>query len=97
MAVIDKEQFQTVGSMPKDCSIYGVFDLSGNVREFVKVSAQNGGLKGKYAIVGGSYHSLPEVARLSNIVYSSRGGNDVGFRYVMPIEKKKISQLKKND
>ena len=66
-----------------------------NVREFVKVSARNGGLQGKYAIAGGSYHSLPAVARLSNIVYSSRGGNDVGFRYVMPVEKKKISQFEK--
>ena len=95
MAVISKPAFQVVGSMPKDCSIYGVFDLSGNVREFVKVSARNGGLQGKYAIAGGSYHSLPAVARLSNIVYSSRGGNDVGFRYVMPVEKKKISQFEK--
>lgn len=87
-AVINKAGFQAVGSMPGDCSIYGVYDLSGNVREFVKVAVQSGGLKGKYAIMGGSYHSLPSVARLSNIVYSSRGGNDVGFRYVMPVKKK---------
>ena len=88
MAVIDKELFSEAGSTPGDSSVYGVYDLSGNVREFVKVTAEDGKFNRNYAIVGSSYLSLPEVAGLSNIVYSSRGGNDVGFRYVMPVKKK---------
>ena len=88
LAVINRKWFAPVGTTQGDCSIYGVWDLSGNVREFVKVAVQGFGLKGKYAIVGGSYHSLPAVAGISHIVYSSRGGNDVGFRYVMLTEKK---------
>jgi formylglycine-generating enzyme required for sulfatase activity len=93
LAVINRKWFSPVGTTQGDLSIYGVCDLSGNVREFVKVAVQGFGLKDKYAIVGGSYNSLPAVAGISHIVYSSRGGNDVGFRYVMLTEKKKV----KND
>lgn len=87
-AVINAPSVEPVDTVRKDKSIYGVQDLSGNVREFVKVSEKDSGLKGNYAIAGGSFFSHPELARNSNIVYSSRGGNDIGFRYVMPVEKK---------
>ena len=90
-AIINTPKLQQVGSTPGDSSIYGVLDLSGNVREFVKLSEKNSGIKGDYAIAGGSFFSHPAVARNSNIVYSSRGGNDVGFRYVMTVEKTKSS------
>ena len=88
MAVIDAKNFREVGTTPGDSSVYGVYDLSGNVREFVRLSSQKEKSNNTYAIVGSSYTSRPEVAGLSNIVYTARGGNDVGFRYVMPVEKK---------
>lgn len=88
-ANINSSAFVPVGTTPRDASIYGVLDLSGNVREFVKIESKDSDLKGRYAIAGGSYYSLPAIARNSSIVYSARGGNDVGFRYVMPVEKKK--------
>ena len=96
-AIINVPSMAPVGSSGGDRSIYGVQDLSGNVREFVKVSVKDSGLKGNYAIVGGSFFSHPELARNSNIVYSSRGGNDIGFRYVMPVEKKQKTATVKND
>ena len=86
-ANIDSAGFKPVGSNEGDKSLYGVRDLSGNVREFVKVTSTELGLNERFAIAGGSYYTLPAVARLSNITYSSRGGNDVGFRYVMAPEK----------
>ena len=87
-ANIDSTGFCPVGSNAGDTSLYGVRDLSGNVREFVKVTSTELGLNERFAIAGGSYYTLPAVARISNITYSSRGGNDVGFRYVMLPEKK---------
>lgn len=86
MARVNSGTFVPVGTCPGDSSIYGVLDLTGNVREFVKVSSDDNGQNSRFAVVGGSYFSSPEVAGNSNIAYSSRGGNDVGFRYVMPLE-----------
>ena len=96
-AVINMPFMAPVGTAHGDRSLYGVHDLSGNVREFVKVSVKDSGLKGNYAIAGGSFFSHPEVAVNSSIVYSSRGGNDIGFRYVMPVEKKQKTVTVKND
>lgn len=86
MAGVNSGTLAVVGSFPSDSSIYGVLDLTGSVREFVKVPSAGKAEKSTFAIAGGSYYSSPEVARNSSIAYSSRGGNDVGFRYVITPE-----------
>ncbi len=88
MANINTGFFKPVGTTSGDRSIYGVLDLSGNVREFVRIPREMPGPHGVFAIAGGSYFSPPAVSPNANIVYTPRGGNDVGFRYVSSIEKK---------
>ncbi len=96
-AVINAPGMKFAGASPGDRSVYGVLDLSGNVREFVKVPVKDLAVKGEYAISGGSFFTYPEISKNSNIVFSFRGGNDVGFRYVMPVEKEKKTAVVKND
>ena len=91
LAVIDAGSARGAGSSPGDVSVYGVMDMTGNVREFVKAASPREGRGGLYATAGGSYDSSPDEARLSQIVYSVRGGDDTGFRYVMfPLEKERV-------
>ncbi len=75
-----------VGTFAGDESIYGVRDLVGNVREFTTEKVGNNKL---FIIKGGSLRTR---LLFSNIGYSSHSGvnseNDIGFRYVMPFEKK---------
>ena len=91
LAVLDTGSARPAGSAPGDVSAYGVLDMTGNVREFVKAASPRGGKGVTYATAGGSYDSSPDEARLSEIVYSVRGGDDTGFRYVMfPEEKERV-------
>ena len=90
-AVLNTGSARVAGSTPGDASVYGVLDMTGNVREFVKAASPRGGKGKTYATAGGSYDSAPAEARLSEIVYSVRGGDDTGFRYVMfPVEKERV-------
>lgn len=96
-AVINASRAEIPGSYSGDRSVYGVQDLAGNVREFVTVAVKAPSFKGKYAISGGSFATYPENSKNSDIIFSSRGGNDIGFRYVMPVEKEKNTAAVKND
>ena len=91
LAVLNTGSARAAGSARGDVSVYGVRDMTGNVREFVKAASPREGRGVLYATAGGSYDSSPEEARLSHIVYSVRGGDDTGFRYVMfPLEKERV-------
>ncbi|MBQ7694506.1 MAG: SUMF1/EgtB/PvdO family nonheme iron enzyme [Lentisphaeria bacterium] len=91
MAVLGTGSARAAASAPGDVSVYGVLDMTGNVREFVKAPSPQGGRGKVCATMGGSYDSAPGEARLSEIVYSVRGGDDTGFRYVMfPVEKERV-------
>ncbi len=70
------------GKVPADISGYGVSDLAGNVREFVRSPGEHGKL---YTVVGGSYASTAEQADTSNESYASDGAGDLGFRYVIEV------------
>ncbi|MEI6422081.1 MAG: bifunctional serine/threonine-protein kinase/formylglycine-generating enzyme family protein [Lentisphaerota bacterium] len=76
--------FAPPGSFPKDISIYGLFDMGGNVREMTSSRFIDGGeffqLKGA---------SASTTRRFLYCAYSSDtpvAPSDVGFRYVMPLE-----------
>ncbi len=71
-----------VGSFRQDVSPYGIFDLTGNVREFVRNPVDSGIL---FMTIGGSLLCGAEMARCSEFSYISGGSNDVGFRYVMEL------------
>ncbi len=78
--------FAPPGSFPKDISVYGLFDMGGNVREMTSSRFIDGGeffqLKGA---------SASTTRRFLYCAYSSDtpvAPSDVGFRYVMPLETK---------
>ena len=66
-----------VGSFPKDFSCYGVSDLAGNVREFVRNPGEWSSI---YRVAGGSFLTGGEAA--TTWLGGSSGGaeNDLGFR-----------------
>ncbi len=66
----------------KDISVYGVQNLAGNLRELVKINGTD-----DYGLYGGSYLTDHSSARCSNITRFNGGANDVGFRYVIEMEK----------
>ncbi|MBR2372969.1 MAG: protein kinase [Lentisphaeria bacterium] len=96
-AGVNTGKIAEVGSYPEDLSVYGALDLTGNVREFVKVPFSKKSGHDEFAIAGGSYYTSPKVAGNSSITYFPRGGNDIGFRYVMPLEGTGRTPVKKND
>ncbi len=71
------------GSFPDDCSIYGVYDMAGNVREWTCSVFENDPTF--YQIKGGSSvfsrRYLP-LTKASDMVQSP---SDVGFRYIFPV------------
>lgn len=76
-----------VGAPPEtfagDVSSYGVYDLAGNVREFVRSTGESDGI---YLVAGGSYRtSGPSGARCDASGSSGYLENDIGFRYVIEI------------
>ncbi len=72
-----------VGSYPDDVSLYGVHDMRGNVREFVRTQGDDGAL---YSIKGASF-MVDERWLASGVVTSSNSSeNDVGFRFVAEVE-----------
>ena len=70
-----------VGSYPKDCSVYGVMDLTGNARELVI----NPGSWQYYTAKGSSFNLSQRFARLAAHAYASNL-SDVGFRCVVPVK-----------
>lgn len=71
------------GSFPRDCSSYGVCDLAGNVREFVRNADDREAL---YTVMGGSRAISGLVhARTDSFGSAGFGENDIGFRYVVEI------------
>ena len=71
------------GSYPNDTSVYGVQDLTGNLRELIKLSGGD-----YYGIYGGSYLTDHTFAKCSSVNRFNGGINDVGFRYVIEMDKK---------
>ncbi|MPM60089.1 Hercynine oxygenase [bioreactor metagenome] len=68
------------GRFPKDISVYGLYDMTGNVREFLRSPGENGRL---YAVIGGSGATGAQQAAAPNLNYVNGGAGDVGFRYVL--------------
>ena len=64
-----------VGKYPADCSVYGIYDLTGNARELVTTPD-----KGQYhAVKGSSFNLSQRFARVAAHAYASNL-SDVGFR-----------------
>jgi len=67
-----------IGSYPTDCSVYGVYDLTGNARELVT----NPGSWQYYTVKGSSFNLSQRFARAAAHAYASNL-SDVGFRCVV--------------
>lgn len=65
------------GTFPLDQSVYGVEDLTGNVREFVKDPDASGDI---YNVMGGSYLTDANQALCWSIGSCGDSENDIGFR-----------------
>jgi len=70
------------GTFPKDVSVYGVRDLTGNVREFIRSPGESGRM---FLVIGGSHATGPQQANTANMYYVNGGAEDLGFRYVLEI------------
>ena len=70
------------GKFPKDVSIYGVHDMGGNVREYTK-SRFNDDLF--YQVKGSGAFSSARFLDCSTASYAGVMDNDIGFRYVIPL------------
>ncbi|MBQ9788358.1 MAG: protein kinase [Lentisphaeria bacterium] len=70
-------------SYPDDTSVYGVKELAGNLRELIKISGTD-----YYGIYGGSYLTDHTYAKCSTVSRFNGGINDVGFRYIIEMDKK---------
>ncbi len=85
------------GTFPLDRSGYGVEDLAGNVREFVRNPDTEGRI---YSVMGGSYLTGATQARCWSIGSSGDSENDIGFRCVaelpknaQPVERSELETL----
>jgi formylglycine-generating enzyme required for sulfatase activity len=72
------------GSYPLDRSVYGVFDLGGNVREWTSTPFPDSARR--YQIKGGSLTTGPQQAASAHAGSGIAVPTDVGFRYVMPLQ-----------
>jgi eukaryotic-like serine/threonine-protein kinase len=70
------------GSFPKDVSIYGVCDMGGNVREYTSSRFSDDLL---YQVKGSGAFSSARFLNCSTASYAGVMGNDIGFRYVIPL------------
>lgn len=79
-----KSLVRPVGSYPKGVSLYGCFDLAGNVWEWTSNKFNE-----KYRIIrGGSYLQPPELARTSfrDFYEANKYREDIGFRCVKDVK-----------
>ena len=67
---------------PRDVSCYGVSDLAGNVREFVRNPGENTPI---YQVMGGSFLSSPDASRVWASGSAGGSENDIGFRCVIEV------------
>ena len=72
------------GSFPRDVSVFGISDLTGNVREFIRNADDAGPM---FQVGGGSRVTGPEQAKCTEFYYLNGSAGDVGFRYVMELPK----------
>ncbi len=70
-----------VNAFPQDRSIYGVADMCGNVREFVR-KPNHGGL---YVVKGASFKTDAGFARCAASTHTGDSETDIGFRYVIEL------------
>ena len=75
-----EKQPVSCGSYPQDCSVYGVFDMTGNARELVTTH----GSWRYYTAKGASFRYSRRFARVANQAYASNL-SDVGFRCVVEL------------
>jgi serine/threonine-protein kinase len=74
------------GRFEDDKSVYGVYDLGGNVREFTTGTR----FKDKvYVVKGGSINTGSMFSKCGFSSFSTGSENDIGFRYVIPLNEKK--------
>jgi len=76
------------GSFPDDMSVYGVMDMSGNVREWT--STRFSTTDNFFLIKGGSAFTPDNFLYCEAESYTSFIPSDVGFRYIQEIEKPKV-------
>lgn len=62
--------------------MYGVFDLTGNVREFIRSPGESEKL---FMVIGGSYATDAQQANTANVYYVNGSAGDLGFRYVLEL------------
>ena len=89
----DRERFPfgaPGGSFPRDRSPYGVLDMNGNVREFVRDPGVDSGRL--YTVHGGSRLTAPALAQCTATSYNNNGGDDIGFRYLIELESPAAAQ-----
>ena len=79
-----EKQPVSCGSYPQDCSVYGVFDMTGNARELVTTH----GSWRYYTAKGASFRYSRRFARVANQAYASNL-SDVGFRCVVELPRAK--------
>ena len=75
-----KNQPVSCGSYPMDCSVYGAYDMTGNVRELVT----NIDSWQHFTAKGSSFRYSQRFARVANQAYASNL-SDVGFRCVVEL------------
>lgn len=77
------------GAPPKtfshDYSLYGVYDLTGNVRELVQLKKRT---YDDYAVYGGSYKNTANYAKCGTLSRFAENRTDVGMRYVIELPEK---------
>ncbi|QSH41178.1 bifunctional serine/threonine-protein kinase/formylglycine-generating enzyme family protein [Lentisphaerota bacterium ZTH] len=71
------------GAFTKDMSVYGCYDMAGNVREFTVSTREPGRI---YVIKGGSLSTGMLFAECGFSSFTTGSDNDIGFRYVIPLK-----------
>jgi formylglycine-generating enzyme required for sulfatase activity len=72
------------GSYPMDCSVYGILDLGGNVREWTATPFPDS--PRRFQIKGGSLATSRRHAASAYADMTPAIPTDVGFRYIMPLD-----------
>ncbi|MBQ4337455.1 MAG: SUMF1/EgtB/PvdO family nonheme iron enzyme [Lentisphaeria bacterium] len=73
------------GSFPKDRSVYGAWDMAGNLREMVRNPEDSGSI---YRLMGGSYQLGHLQSTTFHLGSTNNGVRDAGFRCVIEIPQK---------